>query len=175
MTDITWDKVEPELRRAGMDTSKVSEEFKTELIEQLEADELIGEEDDDAWGDWVGEVLREKPELMSPAYARFKAAREIYANWDSNDWYGSAEIEECVDNRYAIVIEREDDSWVSFANTVEQIAQHYLGCLTGTEGYDEWVEGVYDLDDEGKAVTLTSVCSVTVTLDEESGTATTNV
>src|SRR5215210_1086768 len=99
---------------------------------------------------------------MADSAKRIEVARTILEDWDQNDWMGSSEIEEAEDNRFAIVIEREGDSWVHFADSDKEIAQHYLGCYTGTEGYDEWIEGVYDLDNDGAPYPHTAITTVTV-------------
>jgi hypothetical protein len=63
---------------------------------------------------------------------------------------------------FAVVIERDEDSWVFAAASWEQVAGFALACLTGTEGYDEWIEDVYDVA-TGEVLSINLRTSVTLT------------
>ena len=80
----------------------------------------------------------------TPAEARERFAREI-VNEHTNDWGGSAPVEKIAAARFAVVIERENDAWVLAADSVDEIAGIALSTYTGTEGYDEWVSEIWDV------------------------------
>lgn len=64
----------------------------------------------------------------------------------SNNWDGGLDPEELAEYKYAVTINRDDDSWVLGANNDLDIARIHLACAFDTEGYDEWVEEIVDLD-----------------------------
>lgn len=100
---------------------------------------------------------------------RTEFARELLAQ-HTNGWDGSESLDELLTHKWAIVIERDEDSWVRGIDTHKDIAGYVLSCLTGTEGYDEWVEGVYDLD-TGEAIDYSATTGVTVRDGEHEATS----
>jgi hypothetical protein len=91
---------------------------------------------------------------------RREHAESVLANSRGNDWNGGHDADELATYRYAVVIERDSDGWVIGANHATDLAQIQLDCYAGTEGYDEWIDGVYDLN-TGEAVEW----STTITID----------
>lgn len=79
-----------------------------------------------------------------------------------NDFGGSESAEALAEGRFIVVVEREDDSWALSAHNDQEIAGIVLGTYTGTEGYDEWVDVVYDLDNHGQPYEYEVKVSVTV-------------
>ena len=50
--------------------------------------------------------------------------------------------------QYAVVVQREAESWVRAAADEQGIAEVELDCLVATEGYDEWVAEVWSLAEQ---------------------------
>jgi hypothetical protein len=96
-----------------------------------------------------------------------ETVRRLMERWDSNEWGGSDSAEEIEAARFAVVVERDEDSWVVAAETVEDVAGIALGCLTGTEGYDEWVAEVWDVQ-RGEQVAWSKRVVVRVVIGDES-------
>jgi hypothetical protein len=96
-------------------------------------------------------------------------ARALVNAWQRNDWGGGEDDPvKLADFRYAVVVQRTDDSWVVGANDATEVAVIYLNTLTGTEGYDETIEDVYDLE-TGQEATWTCHLGVTVSVGDDVG------
>jgi hypothetical protein len=76
---------------------------------------------------------------------RHELAHSLLAE-HTNDWDGSDPLDKIAGSRYAVVVERDSDSWVLAAATAEAVAQIALSTLTGTEGYDEWISEVWSME-----------------------------
>ena len=57
----------------------------------------------------------------------------------------SDKAERIATSPFAVVVERDDDSWVLAAQDWHDVAKITLGCYVSTEGYDEWVGSVVDM------------------------------
>lgn len=93
---------------------------------------------------------------------RFNLAHSLLED-HTNDWGGSDPIEKIAGSRYAVVVERDSDSWVLAAANPEAVAEIALSTYTGTEGYDEWISEVWCMDTAAQIDCATTV-TVTVTL-----------
>jgi hypothetical protein len=93
---------------------------------------------------------------------RRKLAGDILALWDNNQWDASESTREIAQGRFAVVVQRDEDSWVVGADSAEDIASIILSTYTQPEYTVEWVEGVYDLDDDGNRWPYESSLAVTV-------------
>lgn len=89
-----------------------------------------------------------------------------------NDWGGSDDIDDLIENKWAVVTQRGDDGegWVNGANTLDEIARLIMAVHTA-EYYVEWVEGIYDLD-TGKNADITSSQVLTVSVHDNNGDST---
>lgn len=99
-------------------------------------------------------------------------AREILNEWDHNEFEGGDDIGTLVDAKYAVIVERDDDSWVRAATSAEDVAGIALSCYTGTEGYDEWINSIWDLEKQ-EQVKYTEETTVKVTIGDDVGEAST--
>jgi hypothetical protein len=76
--------------------------------------------------------------------------RTLYAaqlvNDNHNNWGGSAPVEDIAAAHYAVIVEREDESWVLAAANVQEVAEIIADTYTATEGYDEWVCAIHDME-----------------------------
>lgn len=105
---------------------------------------------------------------------RFNLARSLTSEHE-NDWAGSDPVDKIAGARYAVVVERDSDSWVLAAASAEAVAQIALSTLTGTEGYDEWISEVWCME-TAKQVDFIHDTTVKVTITNgtaETATATT--
>lgn len=93
---------------------------------------------------------------------RHELAHGLLAD-NKNDWDGSDPIDKIAGSRFAVVVERSDDSWVLAAATPEAIAEIALSTYTGTEGYDEWIAEVWCME-TCEQIDFASVVTVTITL-----------
>jgi hypothetical protein len=62
-----------------------------------------------------------------------------------NDWGGSDDVEKIAAARFAVVVERDSDSWVLAAESWEDVAGIYLGCLQPDGEETEYIEAIYDV------------------------------
>ena len=96
---------------------------------------------------------------------RRKHARELLDE-HNNTWDGSSSLDELAGSKYAVVWQRESDSWVLRAADAYDIAAHYLDAAHGPDTADaEWIEKVIDLD-TGKDVPIARTITVAVTLPD---------
>ena len=107
---------------------------------------------------------------MSTTYDRTTFAEELISEYDRNEWDGSDSVEEIAASTYAVAVERDDDGWIVGAHSLNRVAEIYLGTLVGTDGYDEWISGVFRMSD-GMPVSFDTTVHATVTIDGQHGSA----
>jgi hypothetical protein len=83
---------------------------------------------------------------MSDRDKHLALAQSLMENWSSNDWDGDSPLSKLADARFIVRIEREDDSWLVAADDLLDVARILLSCYTDTEGYDEWISHVWDVE-----------------------------
>jgi hypothetical protein len=99
-----------------------------------------------------------------------KHATTILDGFSHNDWDGSIDPETLAGCRFAVVVERDDDSWVHGADSVADVAKIAIACREATEGYDEWISEVVDVA-TGEHVAYQEVVTVRVSIGGETATA----
>lgn len=82
-----------------------------------------------------------------------------------NGWDGSAAVEDIAAARYAVIVEREDDSWILAAANVQEVAEIIANTYTATEGYDEWVCTIHDMETCAEVKSYRGTVTVEINVD----------
>lgn len=89
---------------------------------------------------------------------RRKHAAELLDEYDSGEWGGSTPIDQLAGCRFAVVVERDSDSWVVGVDDAAGIAAVELACCSPDGDEAEWVVGAVDLvsgEDAGYSARVT--------------------
>ena len=142
-----WSIASVELEKHGMDVSKIKPLQQAAMLAQLEADEIIGA-DDDEWRDWVDAELEAHPAWALPRWFRLRHARELVNNWHSgwDDPQSDPEPEELAEHKYVLLTWHRGDSLIRKAgDTMEDVLQA-ICMIQYSEEDPEHVESFIDLD-----------------------------
>lgn len=77
---------------------------------------------------------------------RLKLAKELIDATSQPDWYETDPPEVIAAKRYAVTIERDQESWIDGVDSLQDVADIAHGCLTGPEYDVEWIDSVFDLE-----------------------------
>lgn len=160
-----WEIIEPALHKHGVETDKIKTKIQRELIiRQVEADEVIGE-DDDVWRDYVNELLEEHPAWASAKHKRLKNAEALIQGWHEGwgdigsnplpselasfkyavlSWYDGSGIVRPAGDNYSDICEL--IYHISYSEENPESADFYMDLDTGTR---------HDLRKEGLKTTIT--------------------
>jgi hypothetical protein len=85
-----------------------------------------------------------------------------------NDWDGSSSVDDIAAAKYAVVVSRDNDSWVVACSDADEVAQVYVGALHA-DGDVEWVDEVYEVE-TGEPVQYRARTNVSVTIGDDDDT-----
>src|SRR4051794_32267811 len=120
-----WSIASLSLEKHGMDVRKIAPLLQAVMLRQLEADEIIGA-DDDEWQDWVDAELEAHPAWALPRWFRLKHARDLINNWHQGwgDPGSDPEPEELAEHKYAVMSWYDGNSLVrSAGDTIENVLE----------------------------------------------------
>lgn len=64
---------------------------------------------------------------------------------NDNDWGGGDSLETLLESKYAVVVERDEDSWVVGAENEQDVANIALSCMHA-EYYTEYISEIYEVE-----------------------------
>jgi hypothetical protein len=143
-----WSIASISLEKFGMDVSKVKHTLhQATLLSRLEADEIIGA-DDDEWRDWVNAELEEHPALALPRWHRLVHSRHLIENWHEGwgDPGSDPEPEELAEHKYALLTWHRGSSLVRSAGDTMESVLETICMIQYSEEDPESVESFIDLD-----------------------------
>lgn len=144
--DEKWGIVSEKLGKHGVAVDNITFTLaQATLIGQLEADEMI-EENDEAWEQWVEGLLEERPLWATIGYKRVQNGRALIKDAYIESWQEVPDDIEFAENKWLAVIKSSNVTEFRTANTLVEVARIVIGTyLTDAEDV-EWIEGIYDLE-----------------------------
>lgn len=142
-----WSIASLSLEKHGMDVSKIKPLQQAAMLSQLEADNIIGA-DDDEWRDWVDSELEEHPAWALPHWHRLKHSRDLIDNWHQGwgDPGSDPEYDELAQNKYALMSWHRGNSIVSIGGDTIEAMLEKVCMIQYSEEDAEYVESFIDLD-----------------------------
>lgn len=98
------------------------------------------------------------------ARAKLANAKAICDEHNDNLHDSGVTPDQLADHKYAVIIKRDNDSWVHCANTMRDIADEHMTCVNA-EYYSEWIDQVLDVA-TGEPVPVALAVKTTATLME---------